>query len=59
MAIRKEPQRRYASVQQFATDIERYIDGLPVSAREDTIFYLASKLVRRNLLASAAFGLLG
>lgn len=58
MAIRKEPQRRYASVQQFATDIERYMDGLPVSAREDTIFYLASKLVRRNLLASAAFGLL-
>ena len=31
---------------------------MPVSAREDTIFYLAGKLVRRNLLASAAFGLL-
>ncbi|HYP08861.1 MAG TPA: protein kinase [Bryobacteraceae bacterium] len=58
MALRKEPHRRYASVQQFAVDLERYIAGMPVSAREDTMFYLATKLVRRNLLASAAFGLL-
>ena len=58
MALRKEPQRRYGSVQQFADDVQRYTQGMPVSAREDTIFYLAGKLVRRNLLASAAFGLL-
>ena len=58
MALRKEPQRRYSSVQQFADDIQRFMSGLPVSAREDTIFYLAGKLVRRNLLASAAFGML-
>ena len=58
MALRKEPQRRYASVQHFAVDLERYTAGMPVSAREDTMFYLATKLVRRNLLASAAFGLL-
>jgi tetratricopeptide (TPR) repeat protein len=32
--------------------------GLPVSAREDTIFYLATKMVRRNKLAAAAFALL-
>jgi hypothetical protein len=44
-------------VQQFAVDIERYIAGMPVSAREETMFYLATKLVRRNLLASAALGL--
>ena len=37
---------------------KRFMSGLPVSAREDTIFYLAGKLVRRNLLASAAFGML-
>jgi serine/threonine protein kinase len=58
MALRKEPQRRYASVQQFSDDVCRYMDGLPVSAREDTIFYLATKLVRRNKLAAAAFALL-
>ena len=58
MALRKEPQRRYLSVQQFSDDIQRFTSGMPVSAREDTIFYLAGKLVRRNLLASAAFGLL-
>lgn len=58
MALRKEPQRRYGSVQKFAEDIQRFQQGMPVSAREDTIFYLARKLVRRNLLASAAFALL-
>ena len=58
MALRKEPQRRYASAQQFAADVQRFREGLPVSAREDTIFYLATKLVRRNKLASAAFALL-
>jgi serine/threonine protein kinase len=58
MALRKEPQRRYPSVQQFAADIQRFRDGLPVSAREDTLLYLAAKLVRRNKLASAAFALL-
>ncbi len=58
MALRKEPERRYASVQQFATDVQRFRDGLPVSAREDTLVYLATKLVRRNRLATAAFALL-
>jgi eukaryotic-like serine/threonine-protein kinase len=58
MALRKEPQRRYASAQQFAADVQRFRQGLPVSAREDTILYLAAKLVRRNKLASAAFALL-
>jgi eukaryotic-like serine/threonine-protein kinase len=58
MALRKEPERRYPTVQQFADDISRYLKGLPVSAREETLFYLASKLIRRNRLAAAAFALL-
>jgi serine/threonine protein kinase len=33
MAMRKEPERRYASVEQFSSDIERHLDGLPVIAR--------------------------
>ena len=55
MALRKDVQRRYSSAQQLAEDVGRYLKGLPVIAREDTVFYLAGKLVRRNLLASAAF----
>jgi serine/threonine protein kinase len=35
-AIRKEPQRRYASVEQFSEDIERYLAGLPVMAQPST-----------------------
>ena len=58
MALRKEPQRRYASVQQFAEDIQRYLKGFPVTARDDTLFYVAGKLVRRNKVASAAVALL-
>jgi hypothetical protein len=36
MAMRKEPQRRYASAEQFADDIRRHLNGLPVRARQDT-----------------------
>ena len=32
MALRKEPDRRYASVEQFAEDIRKHLDGRPVSA---------------------------
>lgn len=52
-AIRKEPQRRYASADQFANDIKRHIDGLPVIARKDTFLYRAAKFVRRNRAAVA------
>jgi eukaryotic-like serine/threonine-protein kinase len=48
MALRKDPARRYASVEQFSEDLRRYLDGLPVRARPDTFRYRASKFVRRN-----------
>ncbi|HEV7743496.1 MAG TPA: protein kinase [Pyrinomonadaceae bacterium] len=47
-SLRKEPERRYASVQEFAADIRRHLDGLPVTATPDTFAYRASKFVRRN-----------
>jgi serine/threonine protein kinase len=53
-ALRKEPQRRYASVEQFSEDIRRHIVGLPVSARKDTLSYRTSKFVQRNRLGVAA-----
>jgi eukaryotic-like serine/threonine-protein kinase len=48
MALRKDPARRYASVEQFSEDLRRYLDGLPVRARPDTFRYRAGKFVRRN-----------
>ncbi len=54
MAMRKEPERRYASAQQFASDIQRYLDGKPVIARGDTMPYRTAKFVRRHWLPVAA-----
>src|SRR5690606_26206440 len=36
-ALRKEPARRYASAQQLREDVERYLNGLPVAARGDSL----------------------
>jgi eukaryotic-like serine/threonine-protein kinase len=54
MAMRKEPERRYASAQQMASDISRYLDGKPVIARRDTATYRTAKFVRRHWLPVAA-----
>ncbi|HZW08751.1 MAG TPA: serine/threonine-protein kinase [Phycisphaerales bacterium] len=54
MAMRKEPDRRYASAEQFAADIRRYLDGHPVLARPSSFAYRASKFARRNSLAVVA-----
>ena len=48
MALRKDPQRRYVSVEQFAEDIRRHLGNLPVLARQDTVGYRASKFVTRH-----------
>jgi serine/threonine-protein kinase len=48
MALRKAPARRYASVEQFADDVRRHLEGLPVRARKDTIRYRTRKFIRRN-----------
>lgn len=48
MAVREEPARRYASVQQFAEDIQRYLDKLPVTAQKDSFTYRAEKFIKRN-----------
>jgi hypothetical protein len=48
MALRKEPERRYGSVDRFSEDILRYLKGRPVIAREDTVGYRATKFIRRH-----------
>ena len=57
MALRKEPSRRYASVEQFARDIQRYLDGKPVKAREDTARYRCTKFLQRHWRGVAASAL--
>ena len=49
-AMHKEPERRYGSSQQLASDIQRYLDGKPVIARRDTMSYRSGKFVRRHWL---------
>jgi eukaryotic-like serine/threonine-protein kinase len=56
-ALRKEPTRRYQSVEQFSEDIRRHLEARPVLARKDTIGYRAGKFVRRNTVATAAVAL--
>ena len=58
MAMRKEPQRRYATAQQFAEDIQRHLNGLPVRARNDTFTYRAGKFIRRRKFAVGAAALI-
>jgi eukaryotic-like serine/threonine-protein kinase len=53
-ALRKEPQRRYASVEQFSEDIGRHLDGRPVLACADTLRYRTAKFVRRHVAGVAA-----
>ncbi len=58
MAMRKEPQRRYGTVEQFAEDIGRHLQGLPVIARKSTMSYRAAKFVRRHRVRVAIVTLL-
>jgi serine/threonine-protein kinase len=47
-ALRKDPERRYASVEAFAQDIRAYLTGRPVSARRVSALYRAGKFLGRN-----------
>lgn len=60
-ALAKEPERRYASAEQLAEDVDRYLRGEVVLARKDTLGYRTSKFIRRHrtgVAAAAAIALL-
>jgi serine/threonine protein kinase len=59
LALRKEPQCRYSSVEQFREDVERHLAGLPVRAQTDSLWYRTRKFVRRNRMGVAAAAMLG
>ena len=54
MALRKDPSRRYGSVGQLSEDIQRHLDGLPVTARPDSVAYRTSKFIRRHWVGVTA-----
>lgn len=55
-ALEKDRTRRYATANDLAQDIRRYLDNEPVLARSPSATYRFQKLVRRNKLAFAAAG---
>jgi tetratricopeptide (TPR) repeat protein len=52
-AMAKEPERRYASAEELAGDVSRYLQGQPVVARTPSLAYLLRKLAARHRAAVA------
>ena len=53
-ALKKRPGERYATVNAFADDVERWLQGRPVLAQPDRATYRLRKFVGRNRLAVGA-----
>ena len=56
-ALKKDPARRYTTVDQLSDDLARYESGRPVHARPDSWRYRAGKFVARHKAAAAAAAL--
>lgn len=54
MALRKQPERRYGSVEQLSEDIRRALTSLPLLARKESLAYRGKKFLRRNYFAVIA-----
>jgi serine/threonine protein kinase/tetratricopeptide (TPR) repeat protein len=54
MALRKEPERRYASAEEFSNDIARHLSSRPVKARQATVVYRTGKFLSRHRESVAA-----
>jgi serine/threonine protein kinase len=50
-ALSADPGARYASVQHFAEDLERWEAGAPIHGRTPSLAYQASRLVKRHWVA--------
>lgn len=57
-ALRKKPELRYGSVEALAHDLQSYLKGRPVTARQGTWLYLGSRFVQRHRLPLAAAALM-
>ena len=47
-ALRKEPERRYTTIEQFRIDIQRHLDKLPIFAGGDSWRYRTAKFISRH-----------
>jgi len=56
-ALRKEPQERYTSVDQFSEDLENYLESRPIRARKGDTWYRTRKFLSRQWLPVAAITL--
>ncbi len=57
-ALRKEPQHRYTSIEQFTADIRRHLAHEPVQARQGTWIYYGQRFAKRHtagVIAGAGF----
>jgi hypothetical protein len=55
-ALSRDPQRRYASALALSDDLAKFLRGLPIAARPDSIRYRANKWLRRQpVLAAVLF----
>lgn len=54
MALRKQPERRYASAEHLSDDLFRHLEGLPVQARRGAWSYRAGRFVLRHRAAVGA-----
>jgi len=50
-AMSQDPQARYASAQELASDVAGYLDGLPILAYPEGFFGRAGRLIARNRAA--------
>ena len=59
-AMKREPQRRYSTVEAFAADLRRYLGGRPIAARRDSSTYRIGKFVARHRtgVAASVFGMI-
>jgi Tol biopolymer transport system component/serine/threonine protein kinase len=57
-AIEKEPAERYATVEQFETDVHRHLAGMPVVAQPGSRLYTASKFLRRHRIGASITALI-
>jgi eukaryotic-like serine/threonine-protein kinase len=50
MALSKNPEERYSSVEEFSLDISRYLEGAPVRARKANSAYQSAAFLKRNVI---------